>query len=112
MKGNSTQLSPHQNGSAGQAQTFSVQTGTAAESLWFISNGNTNSCSHTLDPWILWSILAYSLKVNITRKAGLKSTKAKVTAPQTISTCGLKRAFLSSVDLMWLVFMLRRWYVK
>lgn len=107
MGQNCTHLLPHLNGSAGQAQTLSIQTRTAAESQWFLSNGNTN-CSHLLQlsgfwvPGFFGTILTHSTEV-ITRKAVLEST----TAPQIISRCPLKRAFPSSADPIWLGCMIR-----
>lgn len=88
-RGGCTQPRPHQNlfsWATGQAGVSGIETGTAAESLRFVSKANSISCSHILGPWSFWTVLAYTMDVKVTRKAVVKSRKAKATAPQTIST--------------------------
>lgn len=88
-RGGCTQPRPHQNLSSwatGQAGASGIETGTAAESLQFVSKANSISCSHILGSWSFWTVLACTMDVKVTRKAVVKSTKAKAIAPQTIST--------------------------
>lgn len=74
------QPSPLWDFSFGQAGTFGVQSETAAGSLQLVSTAASSSCSHILDPWSFWTVLTYTVGVKVTRKAVVKSTKAKDTA--------------------------------